>query len=74
MTGASKAGMSRLCKEIDENVQASLTGPSRVTGPYLWIDAAYVKSTPEQSQRLGSSNKSPSASTATAGAKSLLIS
>ena len=42
-TGISKSQVSRLCKEIDERVNAFLTRPIEGDWPYLWIDATYVK-------------------------------
>nr|GEU28427.1 response regulator GacA, putative [Tanacetum cinerariifolium] len=44
MTGVSKSQVSRLCEEIDERVQTFLNRPIEGDWPYLWIDAAYVKS------------------------------
>ena len=38
-----KRGVSRLCEEIDEKVQAFLTRPIEGDWPDLWIDATYVK-------------------------------
>jgi putative transposase len=38
-----KAGISRLCEEIDEKVEAFLDRPIEGDWPYLWIDATYVK-------------------------------
>ena len=32
-----------MCQEIDERVQAFLTRPIEGDGPYLWIDATYLK-------------------------------
>jgi putative transposase len=43
MSGISKSQVSRLCEEIDEEVQAFLTRPLEGDWPYLWIDATYVK-------------------------------
>jgi len=43
MSGISKSQVSRLCEEIDERVQAFLGRPIEGDGPYLWIDATYVK-------------------------------
>ena len=36
MGGISKSQVSRLCEEIDERVQAFLTGPIEGDWPYLW--------------------------------------
>ena len=41
--GISKSQVSRLCKEIDERVNAFLDRPIEGEWPYLWIDATYVK-------------------------------
>jgi transposase-like protein len=41
-SGVSKSQVSRLVREIDERVNASATR-SRASGPYLSIDATYVK-------------------------------
>jgi putative transposase len=43
MTGISKSQVSRLCKEIDERVDAFLSRPLEGDWPYLWIDATYIK-------------------------------
>ncbi len=43
MTGVSKSQVSRLCKEIDEQVEAFLNRPIEGDYPYLWIDATCVK-------------------------------
>jgi putative transposase len=42
-SGLSKSQVSRLCEEIDERVSAFLSRPIEGAGPYLWIDATYVK-------------------------------
>ena len=42
-TGVSKSEVSRLCKEIDERVQAFLNRPLEDRWPVVWLDAAYVK-------------------------------
>ena len=42
-SGISKSQVSRLCEELDERVQAFLDRPIEGDGPYLWIDATYVK-------------------------------
>jgi transposase-like protein len=42
-SGVSKSQVSRLVEEIDERVNAFLTGPIEGEWPYLWIDATYVK-------------------------------
>ncbi len=43
-TGVSKSQVSRLCVELDAEVQAFLTRPIEGRWPYLWIDATYLKS------------------------------
>lgn len=43
MGGVSKSQVSRLCKEIDERVQAFLNRPLEGPYPYVWIDATYLK-------------------------------
>ena len=43
MGGISKSQVSRLCKEIDERVQAFLNRPLEGPYPYVWIDATYLK-------------------------------
>ena len=43
MSGVSKSQVSRLCGELDKRVGAFLNRPIEGDGPYLWIDATYVK-------------------------------
>jgi putative transposase len=43
LTGISKLSVSKLCKEIDERVNAFLTRPLSGAWPYLWLDATYLK-------------------------------
>jgi putative transposase len=43
MSGISKSQVSRLCAEIDEQVEAFLTQPIEGDWPYLWIEATYLK-------------------------------
>ena len=43
LSGISKSQVSRLCKEIDERVQAFLDRPIEGEWPFLWLDATYVK-------------------------------
>jgi len=38
-----RSGVSRLCAEIDERVNAFLSRPLEGAWPYLWLDATYVK-------------------------------
>jgi transposase-like protein len=42
-TGVSESEVSRLCKEIDERVQAFLNRPLEGDWPFVWLDATYVK-------------------------------
>jgi transposase-like protein len=42
-SGVSKSEVSRLCRELDERVNAFLSRPIEGEWPYLWIDATYVK-------------------------------
>ena len=68
MDGVSKSEVSRLCEEIDDKVKPFLGRPIEGDWPYVWLDATYVKV-----RRAGASSRprssSPSASTATAGAR-----
>ncbi|MET3587978.1 transposase-like protein [Pseudorhizobium tarimense] len=43
MTGISKSSVSKLCKDIDERVNAFLRRPLSGAWPYLWLDATYLK-------------------------------
>ena len=43
MSGIFKSQVSRLCEEIDERVRAFLDRPIEGEGPYLWLDATYIK-------------------------------
>ena len=43
MTGISKSSVSKLCKDIDERVNAFLKHPLVGDWPYLWLDATYLK-------------------------------
>lgn len=43
MTGISKSQVSKLCKDIDERVNAFLNRPLEGEWPYLWLDATYLK-------------------------------
>ena len=43
MTGISKSSVSKLCKDIDERVNAFLKRPLGGEWPYLWLDATYLK-------------------------------
>jgi hypothetical protein len=66
--GVSKSQDSRLCEEIDERVKAFLDRPLEGEWPYVWVDATYVKV--RQNNRIVSWRRSsPSASTATGGAR-----
>ncbi len=69
MSGISKSQVSRLCEEIDGKVKAFLERPIEGDWPYLWIDAIYLKVLRAADASSRSPSSSPSASTATAGAK-----
>ena len=43
LAGISKSQVSKLCKEIDERVNAFLDRPLAGEWPYLWLDATYLK-------------------------------
>lgn len=43
LTGISKSQVSKLCKDIDERVNAFLERPIEGEWPYLWLDATYLK-------------------------------
>jgi putative transposase len=43
LSGLSKSSVSKLCKDIDERVNAFLMRPLSGAWPYLWLDAAYLK-------------------------------
>ena len=43
MSGISKSSVSKLCKDIDERVNAFLDRPLSGEWPYLWLDATYLK-------------------------------
>src|SRR5919112_507489 len=43
LSGISKSTVSKLCKEIDERVNAFLGRPLEGEWPYLWLDATYLK-------------------------------
>ena len=38
-----KSQVSKLCKDIDERVNAFLNRPIEGDWPYLWLDATYLK-------------------------------
>lgn len=42
-SGISKSQVSKLCKDIDERVNAFLRWPMEDEWPYLWLDATYLK-------------------------------
>ena len=44
LSGISKSQVSKLCKDIDERVNAFLDRPIDGEWPYLWLDATYLKS------------------------------
>lgn len=43
LSGISKSQVSKLCKDIDERVNAFLERPLEDEWPYLWLDATYLK-------------------------------
>jgi transposase-like protein len=43
LSGISKSQVSKLCKDIDERVNAFLNRPLEGEWPYLWLDATYLK-------------------------------
>src|SRR6476619_794128 len=43
LSGISKSQVSKLCKDIDERVNAFLARPLEGEWPYLWLDATYLK-------------------------------
>jgi putative transposase len=43
LAGISKSQVSKLCKDIDERVNAFLERPLEGEWPYLWLDATYLK-------------------------------
>src|SRR4029450_9320647 len=43
LSGISKSQVSKLCKDIDERVNAFLDRPLECNWPYLWLDATYLK-------------------------------
>src|ERR671916_1164968 len=43
LAGISKSQVSKLCKDIDERVNAYLGRPLEGEWPYLWLDATYLK-------------------------------
>jgi putative transposase len=43
LCGISKSQVSKLCKDIDERVNAFLDRPLTGDWPYLWLDATYLK-------------------------------
>ncbi len=43
LAGISKSQVSKLCKDIDDRVNAFLDRPIEGEWPYLWLDATYLK-------------------------------
>ncbi len=43
LSGIGKSTVSKLCRDIDERVNASLDRPLTGDWPYLWLDATYLK-------------------------------
>ena len=41
--GSARATVSKLCKDIDDRVNAFLDRPLAGDWPYLWLDATYLK-------------------------------
>src|SRR3712207_2517645 len=52
LSGISESTVSKLCKDIDERVNAFLDRPLGGDGPYLWLDATYLKQ--REGGRIGS--------------------
>jgi putative transposase len=55
LAGISKSQVSKLCKDIDERVNAFLDRPIEGEWPYLWLDATYLKMR-ARAHRLGGGN------------------
>jgi transposase-like protein len=53
LTGISKSQVSKLCKDIDERVNAFLDRPIEGEWPYLWLDATYLKVRDGDNRRRG---------------------
>lgn len=43
LEGMDKSKVSRICKELDEAVQAFRERPLQASYPYVWLDALYIK-------------------------------
>jgi putative transposase len=43
VAGISKSTVSKLCKDIDDRVNAFLERPLTGDWPYLWLDATYIQ-------------------------------
>ena len=43
LSGITKNAVSKLCKDIDERVNAFLDRPPTGDWPYLWLNATYLK-------------------------------
>jgi hypothetical protein len=54
LSGISKSQVSKLCKDIDERVNAFLDRPIDGEWPYLWLDATYPEnaSTPQAPRKM----------------------
>src|SRR3954465_4234893 len=50
LTGISKSQVSKLCKDIDERVNAFLDRPIEGEGPYLWLDSMARRHLPESAR------------------------
>ena len=53
LAGIGKSTVSKLCKDIDERVNAFLERPLEGEWPYLWLDATYLKVSGGRPDRLG---------------------
>jgi Transposase, Mutator family len=53
LSGISKSQVSKLCKDIDERVNAFLDRPIDGEWPYLWLDATYPEGPRRRAHRLG---------------------
>ena len=70
LAGISKSQVSKLCKDIDERVNAFLDRPIEGEWPYLWLDATYLKVARRRPHRLGRGNNRRGRATPMAGARS----
>src|SRR5437763_11952784 len=56
LSGIPKSQVSKLCKDIDERVNAFLDRPLDGEWPYLWLDATLPQSPRRRPHRLGGSD------------------